>query len=84
MYKKLLEKLNQEEFKIFRPMPSPIDKIQNRYRWDVYKRQASGYAFFNFKTISLANFLFISIILSCKKQNYSYCFNTYIINFYIK
>ena len=32
MYKKLLEKLNQEEFKIFRPMPSPIDKIQNRYR----------------------------------------------------
>lgn len=35
MYKKLLEKLNQEEFKIFRPMPSPIDKIQNRYRWRI-------------------------------------------------
>lgn len=35
MYKKLLKKLNQEEFKIFRPMPSPIDKIQNRYRWRI-------------------------------------------------
>ena len=35
MYKRLLEKLNQEEFKIFRPMPSPIDKIQNRYRWRI-------------------------------------------------
>jgi len=35
MHKKLLEKLNQEEFKIFRPMPSPIDKIQNRYRWRI-------------------------------------------------
>lgn len=35
MYEKLLEKLNQEEFKIFRPMPSPIDKIQNRYRWRI-------------------------------------------------
>lgn len=35
IYKKLLEKLNQEEFKIFRPMPSPIDKIQNRYRWRI-------------------------------------------------
>ncbi len=35
MYRKLLEKLNQEEFKIFRPMPSPIDKIQNRYRWRI-------------------------------------------------
>ena len=35
IYKKLSEKLNQEEFKIFRPMPSPIDKIQNRYRWRI-------------------------------------------------
>ena len=25
--------LNQEEFKVFKPMPSPIDKIQNKYRW---------------------------------------------------
>lgn len=25
----------QEEYKIFRPMPSPIDKIQNRYRWRI-------------------------------------------------
>ena len=25
--------LNQEEFKIFKPMPSPIDKIQNKYRY---------------------------------------------------
>lgn len=35
MYKELLEKLNQKEFKIFKPMPSPIDKIQNRYRWRI-------------------------------------------------
>lgn len=35
VYEKLQEKLNQEEFKIFRPMPSPIDKIQNRYRWRI-------------------------------------------------
>ena len=27
--------LNQEEFKIFKPMPSPIDKIQNKYRWRI-------------------------------------------------
>ncbi len=25
----------QEEYKFFRPMPSPIDKIQNRYRWRI-------------------------------------------------
>ena len=24
-----------EKFKIFKPMPSPIDKIQNRYRWRI-------------------------------------------------
>ena len=27
--------LNQEEFKVFKPMPSPIDKIQNKYRWRI-------------------------------------------------
>ena len=27
--------LNNEEFKIFKPMPSPIDKIQNKYRWRI-------------------------------------------------
>ena len=27
--------LNGEEFKIFKPMPSPIDKIQNKYRWRI-------------------------------------------------
>lgn len=27
--------LNNDEFKIFKPMPSPIDKIQNRFRWRI-------------------------------------------------
>ena len=33
MYKELQVKL--EEFKIFKPMPAPIDKIQNRYRYRI-------------------------------------------------
>lgn len=33
IYKKLKEKLNEKELKIFKPMPAPIDKIQNKYRW---------------------------------------------------
>lgn len=28
-----MEQSGKEEYKIFKPMPSPIDKIQNRYRW---------------------------------------------------
>ena len=35
IYKYLEQKLNREEFKIFKPMPCPIDKIQNRYRWRI-------------------------------------------------
>lgn len=27
--------IEQEQFKIFTPMPSPIDKIQNKYRWRI-------------------------------------------------
>ena len=34
VYQYLKENLN-EEFKIFNPMPAPIDKIQNRYRWRI-------------------------------------------------
>ena len=34
-YEYLTKKLNNEEFKIFKPMPSPIDKIQNRFRWRI-------------------------------------------------
>ena len=34
-YEKLKNQLNTEKFKIFQPMPSPIDKIQNRYRWRI-------------------------------------------------
>jgi len=34
IYEKLKTKLS-EEFKVFAPMPSPIDKIQNRYRWRI-------------------------------------------------
>ncbi len=35
VYKFLKQNLKQEEFKVFIPMPSPIDKIQNRYRWRI-------------------------------------------------
>ena len=38
MYYKIrnqIEEQNEKEFKIFRPMPCPIDKIQNRYRWRI-------------------------------------------------
>ena len=35
VYKYLKEKLNEQEFIILKPMPSPIDKIQNRYRWRI-------------------------------------------------
>lgn len=31
--KQLHAKIKQEDFKIFRPMPCPIEKIQNRYRF---------------------------------------------------
>ena len=34
IYEKLKARLSQE-FKVFAPMPSPIDKIQNRYRWRI-------------------------------------------------
>ena len=33
IYKKLDDKLTDKELKIFKPMPAPIDKIQNKYRW---------------------------------------------------
>ncbi len=35
IYDYLKNNLNQEQFKIFKPMPAPIDKIQNRYRWRI-------------------------------------------------
>ena len=35
MYYEINQKLNNKEFKIFKPMPCPIDKIQNRYRWRI-------------------------------------------------
>ena len=31
----LQNNLNEQEFKVLRPMPSPIDKIQNRFRWRI-------------------------------------------------
>ena len=34
-YEYLIKNLDSEEFKTFKPMPSPIDKIQNRYRWRI-------------------------------------------------
>ena len=29
------QRLNRDEFKVFQPMPSPIEKLQNRYRWRI-------------------------------------------------
>lgn len=34
MYLKIQEKI-EKTFSVFKPMPSPIDKIQNRYRWRI-------------------------------------------------
>ena len=33
VYNKLSAKIKRDDFKILKPMPSPIDKIQNKYRW---------------------------------------------------
>ena len=35
MYNYLNSALKNAEFKIFTPMPCPIDKIQNRFRWRI-------------------------------------------------
>jgi primosomal protein N' (replication factor Y) len=35
IYEYLKNNLDEEQFKIFKPMPSPIDKIQNKIRWRI-------------------------------------------------
>lgn len=35
VYEYLKNRLDSEQFRVFRPMPAPIDKIQNRYRWRI-------------------------------------------------
>ena len=35
MYNYLSKTLETEKFKIFKPMPCPVDKIQNRFRWRI-------------------------------------------------
>lgn len=35
VYDYLNKRLNKEEYRIFKPMPAPIDIIQNRYRWRI-------------------------------------------------
>ena len=35
IYEFLKSNLNEEEFNVLRPMPAPIDRIQNRYRWRI-------------------------------------------------
>ncbi len=35
IYEYLVKNLNKEQFNVLRPMPSPIDKIQNKYRWRI-------------------------------------------------
>ena len=34
-YEYLYKNLPQDEFKVFKPTPAPIDKIQNRFRWRI-------------------------------------------------
>ncbi len=34
-YEFAINNLDSQEFKIFKPMPSPIDKIQNKFRWRI-------------------------------------------------
>ena len=34
-YSYLKENLDEDEFIVLKPMPSPIDKIQNRFRWRI-------------------------------------------------
>ena len=34
-YEITTKKLDNQKFKVFKPMPSPIDKIQNKYRWRI-------------------------------------------------
>ena len=35
VYEYLQANLSEEEYKIFKPMPAPIDKIQNKHRWRI-------------------------------------------------
>ena len=35
VYMELKNNLNSEEFNVLKPMPSPIDKIQNKFRWRI-------------------------------------------------
>lgn len=35
LYEYLNKNLDNTKYKVFKPMPSPIDKIQNRYRWRI-------------------------------------------------
>ena len=35
MYELLGNQLDKNEFYIFKPMPCPVDKIQNKYRWRI-------------------------------------------------
>ena len=45
--KRELEPIEESHFRVFQPMPAPIDKIQNRYRWRIIikgnmTKQANG------------------------------------------
>ncbi len=35
IYNYLFGKLDKDKYMVYKPMPSPIDKIQNRYRWRI-------------------------------------------------
>ena len=35
IYNSLKKKLNPDEFNVLKPMPAPIDKIQNKFRWRI-------------------------------------------------
>ena len=35
IYEYLNKKLNHDEYKVFKPMPAPVDKIKNKFRWRI-------------------------------------------------
>lgn len=35
IYNNLKKNINQQEYNIFKPVPAPVDKIKNNYRWRI-------------------------------------------------
>ena len=61
LYKDLNKSQNLNNMMIFKPVPSPINRINNRYRWRIIIKCK-----FNYKVINLIN----SSLENCYKSNY--------------